>query len=96
MVICHGFGGNKNISGLVACAEALAGDYSVYTFDFRGHGLSGGRYTFSEREVDDLGAVLETARADGNLRLAVLGFSMGGVTALRYAALHDGLTRCWW
>ncbi len=91
VVICHGFGGNKNISGLVACAEALAGDYSVYTFDFRGHGLSSGRYTFSEREVDDLGAVLETARADGNLRLAVLGFSMGGVTALRYAALHGGL-----
>jgi pimeloyl-ACP methyl ester carboxylesterase len=91
VVICHGFGGNKNIAGLVACAEALAGDYTVYTFDFRGHGLSGGSCTFTEREVDDLGAVLDMARVDGNLRLAVLGFSMGGIASMRYAALRGGL-----
>lgn len=91
VVICHGFGGNKNVTGLVAAAEALADDYTIYTFDFRGHGLSGGSCTFTEREVDDLDAVLETARTDGNLRLAVLGFSMGGIAAMRYAALHGGL-----
>ncbi len=91
VVLCHGFGGNKNIPGLVACAEELAGAFTVYTFDFRGHGLSGGRCTFTEREIDDLAAVLESARADGNRRLAVLGFSMGGIVALRYAATRGGM-----
>lgn len=91
VIVCHGFGGNKNIAGLVACAEALAGDYTVYTFDFRGHGYSGGRCTFTELELDDLGAVLELARSDGNQRMAVLGFSMGGIVALSYAALRGDL-----
>ena len=91
VVLCHGFGGNKNVAGLVACAEALAEDYTVYCFDFRGHGLSGGQCTFTELEVGDLAAVLKLARTDGNRQLAVLGFSMGGIAALRYAATRGGL-----
>lgn len=91
VVLCHGFGGNKNITGLVACAEYLADAFTVYVFDFRGHGLSGGRCTFAEREIDDLAAVLDLARSDGNRRLAVLGFSMGGIVTLRYAATRGGL-----
>lgn len=91
VIVCHGFGGNKHIAGLVKCAQALAEDYAVYTFDFRGHGESGGLCTFAEREVDDLHAVVEAARADGNRRLAVLGFSMGGLSAIAYAARRGGL-----
>ena len=91
VVICHGFGGNKNVAGLVACAEALAADFRVYVFDFRGHGLSGGTCTLTAREVDDLEAVLDMARREGNRRVGVLGFSMGGVVALRYAAERGGL-----
>ncbi len=41
--------------------------------------------------MDDLGAVLDMARADGNRRLAVLGFSMGGIVAISYAAMRGGL-----
>ena len=91
VVICHGFGGNKNVAGLVACAESLAADFRVYVFDFRGHGLSGGTCTLTAREVDDLEAVLSLARDEGNRRVGILGFSMGGVVALRYAAERGGL-----
>ncbi len=91
VILCHGFGGNKNIRGLVALAQELSLDYTVYTFDFRGHGLSPGKSTFGYREVLDLKAVVGLARGDGNRRLAALGFSMGGVVVIRYAALYGGL-----
>jgi len=91
VVMCHGFGGNKNIRDFVALAQDLSLRYTVYTFDFRGHGLSPGRSTFGYRETQDLHAVARLAREEGNRRLAVVGFSMGGVVAMRYAALHGGL-----
>jgi pimeloyl-ACP methyl ester carboxylesterase len=91
LVLCHGFGGNKNIRDFVALAQDLSRLFTVYTFDFRGHGLSTGRSTFGYLEIYDLKAVLEMARRDGNRSLGVIGFSMGGVAAIRYAALYGGL-----
>ncbi len=91
VVLCHGFGGNKNIRDFVALAQDLSRFYTVYCFDFRGHGLSPGRSTFGYLEVNDLKAVVEMARRDGNRSVAALGFSMGGVVAIRYAALFGGL-----
>ena len=91
VILCHGFGGNKNIRNFVALAQELSQLFTVYTFDFRGHGISPGRSTFGYLEVSDLAAVVEMARSDGNRSLAVLGFSMGGVVAMRYAALYGGL-----
>lgn len=91
VILCHGFGGNKNIRDFVALAQELSLEYCVYTFDFRGHGLSPGRSTFGYREVLDLKAVVDLARDDGNRALAALGFSMGGVVVIRYAALFGGL-----
>jgi pimeloyl-ACP methyl ester carboxylesterase len=91
VLLCHGFGGNKNIRDFVALAQDLSQFFTVYTFDFRGHGLSPGRSTFGYLEVCDLKAVVEMARADGNRGIAALGFSMGGVVAMRYAALYGGL-----
>jgi pimeloyl-ACP methyl ester carboxylesterase len=53
--------------------------YDVAAFDFRGHGASGGRYTFGREEWRDLLAV---ARGfPGHEGLAVVGFSMGASTA---------------
>jgi uncharacterized protein len=91
IVICHGFGGNKNICGLVALAQELAAERTVYTFDFRGHGLSPGISTFGYLEALDLKAVFDLVRKDGHDLIAALGFSMGGVALLRYAADYGGL-----
>lgn len=91
LVLCHGFGGNENIRDFVALAQDLAEHYTVYSFDFRGHGLSTGTCTFGYLEVLDLMAVVDLARWDGNRFLAALGFSMGGVAVIRYAALCGGL-----
>jgi pimeloyl-ACP methyl ester carboxylesterase len=88
VVLCHGFGGNKNIRDFVALAQFLSRFCTVYTFDFRGHGLSPGPSTFGFLEALDLYAVVELARERGAARLALVGFSMGGVVVLRYAAFY--------
>jgi pimeloyl-ACP methyl ester carboxylesterase len=91
VILCHGFGGNQNIRDFVALAQDLSQHYTVYTFDFRGHGLSPGRCTFGYSEIADLEALVELARDDGNRLISTVGFSMGGVVAMRYAALYGGL-----
>jgi pimeloyl-ACP methyl ester carboxylesterase len=91
VILCHGFGGNKNIRNFVALAQELSQRFTVYTFDFRGHGISPGRSTFGYLEIYDLKAIVDMAREDGNRRVAVIGFSMGGMVAMRYAAIFGGL-----
>lgn len=91
VILCHGFGGNKNIRDFVALAQDLSRFFTVYTFDFRGHGLSPGRSTFGYLEIFDLAALVKLARDDGNRLVAAIGFSMGGVVTMRYAAICGGL-----
>jgi pimeloyl-ACP methyl ester carboxylesterase len=42
-------------------------------------------------EVLDILAVVKLAREDGNRRVGVIGFSVGGMAALRYAGIFAGL-----
>jgi pimeloyl-ACP methyl ester carboxylesterase len=57
--------------------------YDVVSFDFRGHGDSGGGYTFGAQEPLDLAAVVDQLVGEGRpyARFAVLGLSMGGSIA---------------
>lgn len=65
-----------------ALAEALASDFTVYTYDRRGRGESADTLPFAvEREVDDLGAIIEAAGEPA----FVHGFSSGAVLALHAA-----------
>ncbi len=65
--------------------RALAAGYRFASFDFRGHGKSGGNLSdlTLSRNLEDV----ESVRADlGWERFALIGSSMGGATALWYAA----------
>ncbi len=54
--------------------------YDVAVFDFRGHGDSGGSYTFGATEAHDVAAVAGELAGPGKPygRFALLGLSMGG------------------
>ncbi|MET8981289.1 alpha/beta fold hydrolase [Streptomyces sp. NPDC004539] len=89
-VIAHGFTGAADRLHVRRVVDALRRYGAVVTFSFRGHGASGGRSTVGDREVLDLAAAVDWARALGHARVVTVGFSMGGSVALRHAALHPG------
>ena len=94
----HGFGSAQ--SGEKADyfrARAVAEGLPFCSFDFRGHGESGGtmrELTFS-RNLEDLGVVHDFLAGQGLGAVVLIGSSMGGATALWHAArrpaqpIHD-------
>jgi pimeloyl-ACP methyl ester carboxylesterase len=64
----------------------LAEYAGVVTVDLRGHGRSGGRSTLGAQEVLDVDAAVAFARRS-YAQVVTLGFSMGGASVLRHAAL---------
>jgi pimeloyl-ACP methyl ester carboxylesterase len=90
LVFCHGFTGWHRKGRLVAFQEQLAGAFTVYAFDFRGHGESEGLSSFGAKEHLDVDAVVALARAEGFERVFTFGGSMGGIAVIRQAALMGG------
>src|SRR5437588_11948797 len=91
LVFCHGFLGWHRKPRLVRFQEELARRFTVYAFDFRGHGRSGGRSSFGVDEVRDIEAVVRLARKQGKERVVTFGGSMGGIAVIRHAALLGGI-----
>jgi pimeloyl-ACP methyl ester carboxylesterase len=91
LVIAHGFSMTSADRRLASLAALLAeAGRAVYTFDFRGHGRSGGMSTLGDLEISDLEAVVRLARQHAHEKIVVIGASMGGFVALRHAALLGG------
>ncbi len=72
--LCYrGAGPSKSV------AAELSADYTVFTYDRRGRGESGDTAPYAvEREIEDLGALIEEAGGSASL----CGFSSGAVLAL--------------
>ncbi|MGH2463527.1 MAG: alpha/beta hydrolase [Candidatus Limnocylindria bacterium] len=87
VVLVHGHGSNKN--AMLPWAEVLHPDYNLVLFDQRNHGQSfGTETTVGVREATDLDAVVEWLRATfAPSQVAVLGASMGAITATHAVAL---------
>jgi alpha-beta hydrolase superfamily lysophospholipase len=93
VVIAHGYG--EHIGRYEHVADALVQRGAVvYGPDHLGHGRSDGEQvvvTDFERVVDDLQRVVELAREQHpGLPVALIGHSMGGLIATRYAQRHGG------
>ena len=92
----HGFGSEQ--SGEKAeffRRQALAAGFGFCSFDFQGHGQSGGEIgaVTLTRSLEDVRRVHDFLRDRGQERLVLIGYSMGGGTALWYSALHpEGVT----
>lgn len=87
VMLFHGLGGNRQSLDPVATIFAQHG-YVVLTFDFRGHGQSGGLFTaLGARELLDVARLRESwlpanAPIDGD-KVGAWGISLGGGAALR-------------
>jgi pimeloyl-ACP methyl ester carboxylesterase len=93
IVLAHGFTLHWQHGAVWKVAKRLnrsAGGTGVITFDFRGHGRSGGVSTLGDREISDVDVAVGYARELGYQRVATVGFSMGASIVLRHAALIGG------
>jgi len=91
LVFCHGFLGWRRKPRLVQFQQSLAERFTVFGFDLRGHGDSGGACSFGAMEHLDVQSVVDRARGDGHERVVTFGGSMGGIAVLRHAALVGGV-----
>jgi pimeloyl-ACP methyl ester carboxylesterase len=89
VVIAHGWGSNK--SNMLPRAELLHPHYNLLIPDLRNHGQSGeAATTQGVLEAGDLRAAIDWLESvKGPDRVAVLGVSLGGATALREASGDD-------
>ena len=95
VLIAHGYGEHLGRYAHVVAA-LTAGGYAVAGLDHRGHGQSAGRRADVVRFDDyvaDLDVLARHARATvapPGAKLFLLGHSMGGLIATRYAQKHLG------
>jgi pimeloyl-ACP methyl ester carboxylesterase len=91
IVLAHGFTLNWQRQSVWRVANRLNRACGVVTFDFRGHGRSGGVSTLGEKEIRDVDVAVGYARELGYQRIATVGFSMGASIVLRHAGLIGGV-----
>ena len=91
IVVAHGFTLSWQRPNVWRIANRFNQMAGVVSFDFRGHGRSGGLSTLGDREVKDLDVAVAWARELGYRRIAAVGFSMGASVVLRHAGLIGGL-----
>ena len=91
ILLLHGYSGSV-IPDLVEIGPFLRRTASVLGLDFRGHGGSDdGPTTFGVLEIEDVAGALAWLGERGITRVALVGSSMGGITAIgAVAVLGDG------
>jgi len=101
IIFCHEFGSDMLSAGRYACGLVEAG-YTVFTFDFRGHGASfvpihyEPRHWPSNYEVHDVLAAVayvKSQRPTEEAHIGILGISRGAGAAIMAAALTTDI-RC--
>ncbi len=93
VLMVHGVTGSSQFLNEPAGQIREATNASVYAFDLRGHGNSGGKrggIDYVGQYEDDLAdAIAAIRQANPDHELIVVGYSMGGAIALRHAAQNN-------
>jgi pimeloyl-ACP methyl ester carboxylesterase len=91
VVLVHGLMGWHAKPRFAVFAEHLTEWFTVYAFDMRGHGGSGGVSDYGGAEIHDIDAVVALARREGHTKVVTIGTSQGGIAVLRHAGLLGGV-----
>src|SRR5712671_6715329 len=75
-VIAHGFTMSWQRPMIWKLVQRFNHHAGVITFDFRGHGRSGGLSTLGDKAIDDLDVAVRYAHELGYQRVVTIGFSM--------------------
>jgi pimeloyl-ACP methyl ester carboxylesterase len=91
LVLVHGLMGWHAKPKFAVFAEHLSEWFTVYAFDMRGHGGSGGVSDFGGAEIHDVDAVVALARREGHATVVTVGTSQGAIAVLRHAGILGGV-----
>jgi pimeloyl-ACP methyl ester carboxylesterase len=91
LVFVHGLMGWHAKPKFAVFAEHLTEWFTVYAFDMRGHGGSGGISDYGGAEVYDVDSVVALARREGYGTVVTAGMSQGAIAVLRHAGLLGGV-----
>jgi len=86
IVIALGWCMTKDSNAFKQIAEFFSNYYDIISFDFRGHGKSGGFYTFGAKEIKDLDCIINYLKNYNNIYL--MGYSLGAMVILNYMAKY--------
>jgi uncharacterized protein len=92
IIFCHGFTGDSSSVFFPKMAKSLAENFMICRFDFRGQGLSEGRfYDISiSSELEDLDSVVKYIKEKYEpSHIILLGYSFGAAVGLLYAAKNN-------
>jgi dipeptidyl aminopeptidase/acylaminoacyl peptidase len=97
VILVHSYGKNRlqfGVDTVDLIKEFMSRGYSVFTFDLRNSGESGGKdCTFGYYEKDDVKAAIKYVRSQGYSNITLIGFSTGASAAIMACAestLEDG------
>lgn len=103
VVMAHGLMSWHRKPRFAVFAELLTHWFTVYPFDLRGHGDSGGVSDYGGAEIHDVEAVVRKARDDGHGVVLTLGTSLGAIASIRHGGLIGGIggvvaisSLAWW
>jgi len=82
VIICPGFFNSKKNPAIRKTVDLVLGLHDVIIFDFRGHGDSGGKFTWTAKEPLDLKAVIDYAAGCGYKTPGLMGFSLGAAVSI--------------
>ena len=91
IIICPGFFNSKANRWMRKTVDILSSVYDVIIFDFRGHGSSGGKYTWSAKENLDVDTIVDYAVSQKYKHIGILAFSLGAVAAVNDAASRNDI-----
>ncbi len=81
IVICHGFWMCKDAKPFLDLSRDFFDYYDVIAMDQRGHGNSGGAFTFSSKEHEDIKSVINYSKKIYR-HIFLMGFSLGAASSI--------------
>ena len=91
IIIAPGFFNNKDTFLFRRITEAFSKEYDVIVFDFRGHGKSSDKFSWTAHEQKDLQAIIAYAKDNHYAKIGVIGFSLGAAVALIEASNYHNI-----
>lgn len=82
IILAHGWRNAKDTYSFKMLSGMFSQAYDVICFDFRGHGRSGGLFTWTTHEDIDLRAAIDYAKRNRYQKIGVVGFSLGAAISI--------------